>query len=114
MSLPSYNYVPPSPQLTVEDFLQPFVDQSPIVSRRLGFAALPLGCLVVRVIFQAFEMLTDDSHVDECAPVIIGGGRKNLKFSKGAFLNGGSGDGGTSRINGIIVVGLGVCVAWAW
>ncbi|KPV72068.1 uncharacterized protein RHOBADRAFT_4739, partial [Rhodotorula graminis WP1] len=32
---------------------EPFVDQSPLVSRRLGFAALPLGCLVVRVISQA-------------------------------------------------------------
>ncbi|BGP03210.1 Endoplasmic reticulum membrane protein 65 [Rhodotorula toruloides] len=47
---------------------QPFVDQSPFVARRLGFAALPLGCLVVRVISQAFEMLADDSAVDECAP----------------------------------------------
>jgi hypothetical protein len=49
-------------------FLQPFVDQSPSVARRLGFAALPLGCLVVRVITQVFEMLADDSGVDECAP----------------------------------------------
>ncbi|GAA6053778.1 hypothetical protein JCM3770_005112 [Rhodotorula araucariae] len=46
---------------------EPFVDQSPLVSRRLGFAALPLGCLVVRVISQAFEMLADESGVDECA-----------------------------------------------
>jgi len=45
-----------------------FVDQSPAVSRRLGFAAIPLACLVVRVIFQAAAMLTDTSHVDECAP----------------------------------------------
>ncbi|GAA5983342.1 hypothetical protein JCM11641_006039 [Rhodosporidiobolus odoratus] len=47
---------------------EPFVDQSPSVARRLGFAALPMGCLVVRVISQAFEMLADDSGVDECAP----------------------------------------------
>ncbi|BGP27400.1 hypothetical protein JCM10295v2_006368 [Rhodotorula toruloides] len=50
---------------------QPFVDQSPFVARRLGFAALPLGCLVVRVISQAFEMLADDSAVDECAPLRV-------------------------------------------
>ncbi|GAA5860937.1 hypothetical protein JCM8547_003894 [Rhodosporidiobolus lusitaniae] len=47
---------------------EPFVDQSPSVARRLGLAALPLGCLVVRVISQVFEMLADDSGVDECAP----------------------------------------------
>ncbi|GJN93773.1 hypothetical protein Rhopal_006831-T1 [Rhodotorula paludigena] len=46
---------------------EPFVDQSPLVARRLGFAALPLSCLVVRVIAQAFEMLSDESGVDECA-----------------------------------------------
>ncbi|BGP51391.1 hypothetical protein JCM10450v2_007333 [Rhodotorula kratochvilovae] len=44
---------------------EPFVDQSPLVSRRLGFAALPLGCLVVRVISQAFEMLADESALDD-------------------------------------------------
>ncbi|BGP57970.1 hypothetical protein JCM8202v2_005627 [Rhodotorula sphaerocarpa] len=44
---------------------QHFVDQSPYVARRLGFAALPLGCLVVRVISQAFEMLVDESPIDE-------------------------------------------------
>lgn len=44
-----------------------FVDQSPIVSRRLGFAALPLACLLVRVSSQIFNMLADTSHFDECA-----------------------------------------------
>ena len=33
-----------------------FADQSPLVSRRLGFAALPLACLVVRVGSQAVGM----------------------------------------------------------
>lgn len=47
---------------------QAFVDQSPAVSRRIGLAALPLGCLVVRVVYQALIMLTDTSHIDECAP----------------------------------------------
>ncbi|PWZ03801.1 DUF747-domain-containing protein [Testicularia cyperi] len=44
-----------------------FVDQSPIVSRRLGFAALPLACLLVRLILQIIGMIGDTSHIDECA-----------------------------------------------
>lgn len=48
---------------------QPLVDQSPAVSRRLGFASIPLACLVVRVFFQILDMLSDESHFDECAPV---------------------------------------------
>lgn len=44
-----------------------FVDQSPIVSRRLGFAAIPLACLLVRMTSQIMGMLHDDSHFDECA-----------------------------------------------
>lgn len=50
----------PKPRRTV-------VDQSPIVSRRLGFAALPLACLLVRVSAQIWSMIGDDSHYDECA-----------------------------------------------
>ncbi|GAA5967821.1 hypothetical protein JCM8115_000374 [Rhodotorula mucilaginosa] len=42
-----------------------YVDQSPYVARRLGFAALPLGCLVVRIISQACEMLVDESVGNE-------------------------------------------------
>ncbi|GAA5987403.1 hypothetical protein JCM5350_002749 [Sporobolomyces pararoseus] len=42
------------------------IDQSPSVSRRLGFASLPLSCLVIRVFFQAFKMLGDESGLDEC------------------------------------------------
>lgn len=44
-----------------------FVDQSPVVSRRLGFAAVPLSCLLVRMTAQVMGMLHDDSHFDECA-----------------------------------------------
>lgn len=44
-----------------------FVDQSPVVSRRLGFAAIPLACLLVRMTSQILGMLQDDSHFDECA-----------------------------------------------
>lgn len=43
-----------------------FVDQSPIVSRRLGFAALPLACLLIRLIGQILGMIGDTSHFDEC------------------------------------------------
>lgn len=43
-----------------------FVDQSPIISRRLGFAALPLACLLVRLILQIIGMIGDTSHIDEC------------------------------------------------
>ncbi|ORY54081.1 eukaryotic membrane protein family-domain-containing protein [Leucosporidium creatinivorum] len=77
---------------------EPFVDQSPLVSRRLGFAALPLGCLVVRVISQAFEMLADDSSIDECAPE---GGSK-----------GGVGD-WAAKAGGWVVLALVVLVGWA-
>jgi hypothetical protein len=44
-----------------------FVDQSPLVARRLGFAALPLACLLVRITMQILGMLRDTSHYDECA-----------------------------------------------
>ncbi|UZJ52656.1 hypothetical protein CBS101457_001976 [Exobasidium rhododendri] len=44
-----------------------FVDQSPVVSRRLGFASIPLACLLVRMTSQIMTMLKDDSHFDECA-----------------------------------------------
>lgn len=47
---------------------QPLVDQSSAVSRRLGFASIPLACLVVRVFCQILDMLSDDSGIDECAP----------------------------------------------
>ncbi|KAK0550120.1 hypothetical protein OC846_003074 [Tilletia horrida] len=44
-----------------------FVDQSPLVARRLGFAALPLACLIVRMTQQILSMLSgDESDIDEC------------------------------------------------
>ncbi|CAD6887275.1 unnamed protein product [Tilletia caries] len=44
-----------------------FVDQSPLVARRLGFAALPLACLIVRITGQILSMLSgDESEFDEC------------------------------------------------
>ena len=83
---------------------EPFVDQSPQVSRRLGFAALPLGLLVVRVIVQVLEMLSDDSHVDECAPRVLELG--------GAGARGPFGVLGGSDLGGWAVVALVGCVIW--
>ncbi|KAI9632300.1 eukaryotic membrane protein family-domain-containing protein [Dioszegia hungarica] len=48
------------------------LDQSPLVARRLGFASIPLACLVIRVGVQALGMLTASSyHSDEAANVTI-------------------------------------------
>ncbi|GAA5920090.1 hypothetical protein JCM1841_004089 [Sporobolomyces salmonicolor] len=89
---------------------QPFVDQSPLVARRLGFAALPLGCLVVRVIAQAFEMLADDSGVDECAPPrgLSGGSRAG---GGGKAMERG-GEDVWAKVGGWLAVGGTVGVLW--
>ncbi|CAG8483773.1 17054_t:CDS:10 [Acaulospora morrowiae] len=39
-----------------------FVDQSPIVSRRIGFASLPLACLTMSVVSQTITMISDSLH----------------------------------------------------
>ncbi|WWC59938.1 uncharacterized protein I303_102501 [Kwoniella dejecticola CBS 10117] len=44
---------------------QVLLDQSPLVARRLGFASIPLACLVLRVAAQAIGMLSTSSHSDE-------------------------------------------------
>ncbi|GAA5883916.1 hypothetical protein JCM1840_002064 [Sporobolomyces johnsonii] len=91
---------------------QPFVDQSPLVARRLGFAALPLGCLVVRVIAQAFEMLADDSGVDECAPPRgLSGG---LRAGGGGRAMGRGGEDLWAKVGGWLAVGGTVGVLWIW
>ncbi|OCF42545.1 hypothetical protein I317_03661 [Kwoniella heveanensis CBS 569] len=41
---------------------QVLLDQSPLVARRLGFASIPLACLVIRIAAQALGMLTTSSH----------------------------------------------------
>ncbi|EGG05753.1 uncharacterized protein MELLADRAFT_87625 [Melampsora larici-populina 98AG31] len=41
--------------------IKPFVDRSPAVSRRLGFSVFPICCLTVRVIFQAWDMISESS-----------------------------------------------------
>ena len=86
---------------------QPFVDQSPLVARRLGFASLPLGCLVLRVIFQAFEMLNDDSHLDECAPVAS-------FFTTFMSISGGGGGDWWGVVGRGLVGILGGIFIWAW
>ncbi|GAA5843068.1 hypothetical protein JCM11251_002721 [Rhodosporidiobolus azoricus] len=94
---------------------EPFVDQSPTVARRLGFAALPLGCLVVRVISQAFEMLADDSGVDECAPAPVRGALGLGLGVSGRYAGPGAGGGGedwVSWVGGWAVVVAGVAVVW--
>ncbi|WWC87545.1 uncharacterized protein L201_002435 [Kwoniella dendrophila CBS 6074] len=44
---------------------QVLLDQSPLVARRLGFASIPLACLVLRVSAQAIGMLSTSSHSGE-------------------------------------------------
>ncbi|KAF9584702.1 hypothetical protein BGW38_005510 [Lunasporangiospora selenospora] len=41
-----------------------FVDQSPMVSRRIGLAALPLGCLVICVTIQTLQMVFSTGSMD--------------------------------------------------
>ncbi|MBW0530293.1 hypothetical protein O181_070008 [Austropuccinia psidii MF-1] len=53
--------------LAKNEKLQPFVDKSPAVSRRLGFSVYPICCLTVRVFFQALGMLSDASQCEECS-----------------------------------------------
>ncbi|CAG8560665.1 11308_t:CDS:10 [Paraglomus brasilianum] len=49
---------------------KPPIDQSSILSRRIGFAALPLACLLVRMTIQTFSMISelsadmDDANCD--------------------------------------------------
>ncbi|KAG0258229.1 hypothetical protein BG011_003420 [Mortierella polycephala] len=51
---------------------QMFVDQSPMVSRRIGLAALPLACLVICVTIQTLQMIVS-THANDIgkAPVIV-------------------------------------------
>ncbi|WVR04077.1 hypothetical protein IAU60_001076 [Kwoniella sp. DSM 27419] len=53
---------------------QVLLDQSPLVARRLGFASIPLACLVIRISAQAIGMLTSSSHhTDENIDITSGG-----------------------------------------
>lgn len=42
-----------------------FVDQSPVVTRRLGFAVLPLTCVLIRLAYQIAEMLAQSRDPGE-------------------------------------------------
>ncbi|KAG0052723.1 hypothetical protein BGZ83_002192 [Gryganskiella cystojenkinii] len=63
---------------------QMFVDQSPMVSRRIGLAALPLACLVICVTIQTLQMamstLPDEVAI---APVVVSSG---LQFERISFV----------------------------
>ncbi|KAF8936981.1 hypothetical protein BGZ58_003456 [Dissophora ornata] len=49
-----------------------FVDQSPMVSRRIGLAALPLACLVICVTIQTLQMVFSNHPSDlGQAPVVV-------------------------------------------
>ncbi|KAG0216879.1 hypothetical protein BGX33_011909 [Mortierella sp. NVP41] len=52
---------------------QMFVDQSPMVSRRIGLAALPLACLVICVTIQTLQMVmsTLPSELGRVAPTVM-------------------------------------------
>ena len=96
-----------------------FVDQSPIVARRLGFAALPFACLLVRVFFQIVGMLGDTSHFDECAlPEAHRSKAPSQLARKAAFSLGAVDESGTvHRVLQFIAQGLAwiltVVVTWA-
>lgn len=64
-----------------------FVDRSPLVSRRLGFAALPLACLVLRVAVQTMGMFAVPS-VKRTAwdPVAVSWGMVTLRWAGLALL----------------------------
>ncbi|KAI8346050.1 eukaryotic membrane protein family-domain-containing protein, partial [Mortierella sp. GBAus27b] len=49
---------------------QMFVDQSPMVSRRIGLAALPLACLVICVTIQTLQMVLS-IHPTELRPTVV-------------------------------------------
>jgi len=54
--------------VVVADLQHPILlDQSPLVARRLGFASIPLACLVIRIGVQAVGMLTSSSHHDDAS-----------------------------------------------
>lgn len=89
---------------------QAFADQSPALARRLGFAALPLGCLVIRVLFQTIEMLTDTSHIDECAPPR----KRSLLDTKGFFSYLTIGPEGRAKLGYFVLWALLACVLWSW
>jgi hypothetical protein len=41
-----------------------FIDQSPVVSRRIGFPSLPLACMAIRMMQQLLPMIFMSGHAD--------------------------------------------------
>lgn len=85
-----------------------YVDQSPYVARRLGFAALPLGCLVVRIISQACEMLVDENVGDDS---LAGLGKMP---SPGRSLTSSTPQAWLAQLGGWLAVGSIAFSAWTW
>ncbi|KAG0363944.1 hypothetical protein BGZ54_007933 [Gamsiella multidivaricata] len=50
---------------------QMFVDQSPMVSRRIGLAALPLACLVICVTIQTLQMVLSNHPNDTGRTLVV-------------------------------------------
>lgn len=63
-----------------------FVDRSPLVSRRLGFAALPLACLVLRVAVQTMGMFAAPPAKSGWDPVPASWGTATLRWAGLALL----------------------------
>ncbi|GAA6018374.1 hypothetical protein JCM10207_000824 [Rhodosporidiobolus poonsookiae] len=88
-------------------------DPPPSPARRLGFAALPLGCLVVRVLSQALAMMSDASGVDECAVPVPASSARGLLGGGGGSTGGGVHEEGWAgwavrrgTVVGLVAVGL--------
>lgn len=78
------------------DLQHALADQSPLVSRRLGFASLPLACLVIRIGMQAIGMAS--RRVDSRA--------SSLDVGEDAFRG--------SDAELWAGIALGGCVIWVW
>lgn len=71
-----------------------FVDQSPMVTRRLGLAVLPLTCILIRLGFQIAEMISQSRAANEfafqppSAQSLAQGARDAMHGSPSALLHG--------------------------
>lgn len=76
-----------------------FADPSPLVSRRLGFATLPLACLVIRVVMQAIGMATRGKQDDVLFSVAEGQEVLSFWQSEGVKWAG---------------IAVGTLICWVW
>lgn len=70
-----------------------------------------MGCLVVRVILQAFQMLADDSHIDECSSGQGGVSTFLSTFSVRQIM---TTKDLAKKAGSCVVVVLVIGLAWAW